>query len=387
MKLLHLSDLHIGRLLFEYSLIDVQRHWCAQVVDFLKQNPHEAVLLAGDLYDRAVPAADAVELLDSFVTTLVTELGLPVLAVSGNHDSGRRLAFGSSLYSGSGFHMAAVPQADVQRVTLTDEHGPVDVWLLPYITPADARNCFPGCEAKTYHQAHAAFVEAIHTAMDATRRNLLVAHGFYAMLGDPAAQAPVTSDSEVTIGGLDLTDAALFRGFDYCAFGHLHAPQRVGGGAMCYSGSPLCYSVAEQRQPKGLLSVTLGPKDTPITVETTTLEPLRRVYSVTGTLEELCAPTGGEWASDDYVYVNLITQGSEPAVAQRVRNLYPNYLGISYRSTAEAQVTLGGGGEARQRTLPEAFAGFFADVTGRELTPMEQTAVQEAAQATREVEE
>lgn len=387
MKLLHLSDLHFGKLLFEYSLIDCQRHWCGQVIDFLKTTTHDGVLLAGDLYDRSVPAADAVELLDYFVTMLVGELGLPVLAVSGNHDSGRRLAFGSGLYSGSGLYMAAVPQPRVQRVTLTDRHGPVDCWLLPYITPADAKNCFPQKEIRSYHEAHAAFIDSIRSTMDTTRRNLLVAHGFFSMLSDPTAQAPVTSDSEVTIGGLDLTDAALFSIFDYCAFGHLHAPQRVGSEAMRYSGSPLCYSVSEQHQPKGLLSVTLGEKGSPIMVETTPLAPLRRVYSVTGSLESLSAATGGERVSDDYVYVNILTDGAQLAAAQRVRNLYPNYLGISYRTAEDSQPVLGGGGDTRRQTLPDAFAVFFADVAGRGLTAAEQAAVAEAATALQEVEE
>lgn len=383
MKFLHISDLHFGKQLFAYSLLEDQRHWCSQVIDFLRQNPHDAVVIAGDLYDRAVPGAEAVELMDSFLCSLVVDLKLPVLAIAGNHDSGRRLSFGSSLYRTSGLYMAAVPQGKIQRVTLTDSDGKVDFWLLPFITPADAKNLFPGREISGYQEAYRAFIEANSPRLDATGRNVLVAHGFFSALTDAASVPLVTSDSEVAIGGVDLTDAGLFRAFDYCAFGHLHAPQRVGGQKMRYSGSPLCYSVSEEHQNKALLSVELTA--TGLTFAKTELPPLRRLYSVTGTLEQLSAPTGGEKVCDDYVYVNIVTQGTELAAAQRVRNLYPNYLGISYKNAGEQEVLLGGGDILRRRGIPETFGDFYRRVTANELTEAGRAVVEQAAKnATRQ---
>lgn len=381
MKILHLSDLHFGKSLFEYSLIEDQRYWCDQTLEFLRETPHDAVLLAGDLYDRSVPSGEAVELLDSFLTALVQELKIPVLAIAGNHDGSRRLDFGSALYRASGLYMAAVPKAEIERVTLADPHGPVDFWLLPYISPADARTLFPHCDAHTFSDAYRVFLEANLPQMDKSRRNVLVAHGFFSGFSGEVETQLITSDSELSIGATDVADSALFADFDYCAFGHLHAPQRAGGEKMRYCGSPLRYSVSEQHQHKALLSVTLG-RAGQLVCEQHPLEPLRRLYSVEGTLDDLCAPTGGSLISRDYVYVTLLTQGTELAAAQRVRNLYPNYLGISYRSPAQEALLLGGGEALKKRTLPQAFAEFYNTVTGRELAPAQRELVASVARQT-----
>lgn len=385
MKLLHLSDLHFGKSLFEYSLIEDQRYWCDQTLDFLRQNPHDAVIIAGDLYDRSVPSAQAVELMDSFLTALVQEIKIPVLAISGNHDGGRRLDFGSELYRSSGLYMAALPQAQTQCVTLTDEHGKVDFWLLPYISPADARTLFPQCEAHTFGEAYTAFMGEILPRMDKSHRNVLVAHGFFSGFSHGVETELITSDSELSIGGADVTDSVLFADFDYCAFGHLHAPQRAGSEAMRYSGSPMKYSLSEEHQKKSLLSVTLGAPGE-LSFAQRELEPLRRLYSVEGTLDGLCAPTGGGEVSRDYVFVNIVTDGVELAAAQRVRNLFPNYLGIRYSSREERELVLGGGEAVRRRSLPEAFSDFYSAVTGRELTVEQRSVVAAVAEETREVE-
>lgn len=377
MKILHISDLHFGKLLFEYSLLPDQRYWCRQVLDFLEDNPHDVVVIAGDLYDRAVPSGEAVELLDSFLCGIAA-MGLPVLSVSGNHDSGRRLGFGRSLLAAGGVHMAALPQARIEQVTLRDSCGEVDFWLLPYITPADGRNLFPEQEIHSYNDCYRVFIEQNRDRIVPGRRNVLVAHGFFSMLSDGVDSIAVTSDSELSLGGMDIVDAGCFAGFDYCAFGHLHAPQRVGSDSMRYSGSPLPYSVSEEHQQKGLLSITLDG-DGNVTAKTTQLAPLHRLYSVTGTLEELEAATAGRKVSDDYVFVNIVTHGEELAAAQRVRNLYPNYLGIRYHDREEQELLLGGGDILRRRTIPEAFGEFYQGVTGRSLTAHEQLLVAAAA--------
>ncbi|MEG2073351.1 MAG: exonuclease SbcCD subunit D [Angelakisella sp.] len=386
MKFLQLSDLHFGKTLAEYSMIEDQRFWCEGVLSFLRENPHDAVVLAGDLYDRSVPSSEAVELMDSFLTALVREIKLPVLAIAGNHDGAKRLDFGSALYRDSGLYMAAVPQRKIERVTLEDSYGEVDFWLLPYISPADGRTVFPEHEIHSFADAYRAFVVESGLRMDRSRRNVLVAHGFFSGFSGEIATELITSDSELTIGGTDVVDSRLFAEFDYCAFGHLHAPQRAGGDCMRYSGSPLKYSVSEEHQKKTLLSVTLGEKGK-IDYEQHEIEPLHKLYSVEGTLEELSAPTGGEMASEDYVFVTIITEGAEVAAARRIRNLYPNYLGIRYRSREEARLLLGGGEAVRRRSLPEAFADFYMGVTGRELSQEQAELVAKVAEETREVEQ
>ena len=258
MKFLHLSDLHLGKLLFEYNLLEDQEFWCRQLLELLRRDPHDAVIIAGDLYDRSVPPGEAVALMDRFLTALVAELKLPVLAIAGNHDSPQRLAFGAGLYRSSGLYLAAVPQREIQRVTLADQWGEADFWLLPYLTPADGKTLFPQQSPRTFQEAYQLIISQNLPRLTPGRRNVLVAHGFFCRL---SAEHPVgqleTCESETTIGAADLVDAALFDPFHYCAFGHLHGSQRAGAERMRYCGSPLAYSVSEERQKKSVLSVEL----------------------------------------------------------------------------------------------------------------------------------
>ncbi len=386
MRFLHLSDLHFGKTLFEYTLLEDQRHWCRQVLDFLRDTPHDAVVIAGDLYDRAVPAADAVDLCDWFLSALALDLGLPVLCIAGNHDSPSRLQFGSGLYRAGGLHMAARPRPELDRVTLEDSYGPVHFYLLPYLTPSDGKNLFPDQknDIRSFQDAHRVLMEANRDRIPWGERNILVAHGFFAPADrpDPGADA-LRTDSEVVVGGADLVDSGLFTDFDYGAFGHLHAPQAAGADHLRYCGSPLAYSVSEEGQQKQVLSVTLEEKGS-LQIQPVRFPPLRRVRTVTGTLEELLDPTQGEFSSDDYVLVNILTDTTLLGAAERVRNVYPHYLAIRYRSTVQQEVAVGANARLARLTLEEAFAGFFREVTGRELTDEERALAAEAADTTRE---
>ena len=384
MKFLHLSDLHLGKLLFEYNLLEAQEFWCRQLLELLRRDPHDAVIIAGDLYDRSVPPGEAVALMDRFLTALVAELKLPVLAIAGNHDSPQRLAFGAGLYRSSGLYLAAVPQREIQRVTLADQWGEADFWLLPYLTPADGKTLFPQQSPRTFQEAYQLIISQNLPRLTPGRRNVLVAHGFFCRL---SAEHPVgqleTCESETTIGAADLVDAALFDPFHYCAFGHLHGSQRAGAERMRYCGSPLAYSVSEERQKKSVLSVELDG-DGNCAVTPLSLPVLRKVYSVSGTMEQLCAATGGALVSDDYVFVNLITDGVEPDAARRIRNLYPHYLGIRYLSPSQQQATLGDGQTLRKLDLCQAFASFYQQTQGK---PLSEDGMSIVRQITREKEE
>lgn len=387
MRLLHLSDLHFGKTLYEYSLLEDQRHWCGQVLDLLRNQPHDLVVIAGDLYDRAVPAAEAVDLCDWFLSTLAGELGLTVLCIAGNHDSPSRLQFGSALYRAGGLHMAARPQARVERVTHFDDWGPVHFYLLPYLSPSDSKNLFPHRreEIRSFQDAYRVLMEENRAEMPWGERNVVVAHGFFALTDrqGPGSDA-LRTESEVVVGGLDLVDAGLFRGFDYGALGHLHTPQQGGLPQLRYCGSPLAYSVSEEHQVKEVLSVTLGQKGSPPQVTPILLEPLRRVRTVRGSLEELLAPTQGEFASDDYVLVEVLTESTLLGAADQLRNVYPHYLAIRYRSTLQQEVAVGANAQLARLSLEQAFEGFFREVTGRELTQEEQDLAGEIAAETRE---
>lgn len=390
MKILHTSDLHFGKTLYQYSLLEDQRFWCRQLLEHLAAEKYDAVVLAGDLFDRSVPSAEAVALLDWFLSSLVLDLGLPVLAVSGNHDSPQRLAFGSRLYQAGGLEIAALPQREIRRVTLTDAWGPVDFFLLPYLSPADGKNLFPQGDIRTFQDVYAALLEANRPRFDSSRRSVLVGHGFFAPLGKGEGQAASAPDgeapadggllrcgSEAAVGGLELVDAALLEGFDYAALGHLHAPQRAGREHLRYSGSPLPYSLSEEGQAKGVTAVELGAKGE-LSVTRVELPALRRVRTVSGTLEELLAPTQGGFGSGDYVFIRLVSDDTVTGASEKLRNVYPNYLAIRYLTRDEGELALEGG-RTSALPLPDAFARFCAQVAGEALTQEELALVRDLA--------
>lgn len=368
MRLLHLSDLHFGRSLCEYSLLEDQRHWCRRLLAHLDETRYDAVLIAGDLYDRAVPGAGAVELCDRFLSELAGERKLPVLCVAGNHDSPQRLGFASSLYRAAGLYMAAIPSRKIVRVTLEDQWGPVDFFLLPYLTPGDGRTLFPGEEIRTFQDAYAALLRENRGEIAACPRRVLLAHGFFSPGADRDQTGLLTSDSEVSVGGTDLVDAALFDQFHYCALGHLHRDQRAGDPKMQYCGSPLKYSVSEENQRKSVRAVELGPQGELLDSRQVSFPPLHDVRTVRGTMEELLAPTAGEFSSGDYVQITVLTRGTETGAAQKLRNVYPNYLRIRYQNPDAAPLELEGRDRVAGLSLEQSYLAFYRQVTGQELS-------------------
>lgn len=368
MRFLHLSDLHFGRSLCEYSLLEDQRYWCRQLLARLDAEPCDAVLIAGDLYDRAVPSGDAVELCDWFLGELAGKRKLPVLCIAGNHDSPQRLSFASSLYQAAGLYMAAIPQRKIARVTLEDQWDPVDFFLMPYFTPGDGRTLFPEREIRTFQDTCAALLEENREEIAASPRKVLLAHGFFSRGADKENTGLLTSDSEVNVGGADLIDAALLDEFSYCALGHLHAGQTAGSPKMRYCGSPLKYSVSEEHHRKSALMVELNGEGE-IRVEEIAFPPLRDVRTVRGTMEELLAPTAGEFSSGDYVQITVLTQGTVVGASRQLRNVYPNYLQIRYQNPATRELELGGHEKLARLTLAESYQEFYRRVTGQELSP------------------
>lgn len=384
MKFLQLSDLHIGKSLFSYSLIEDQRYWCNQVIEFLKVEKHDAVIIAGDLFDRSVPAAEAVQLLDEFLCTLAHTLHIPVLAISGNHDSPQRLNFGSKLYSASGVYVAAIPQRQIELVEFQDEHGTVVFWLLPYITPTDCKNMGLCDDVHTYQAAYKNIIEANLDRLDKTKRNVLVAHGFFSNLSEHNTEIElITSESEINIGGVDIVDVNLFADFDFCAFGHLHAPQWVERNHSFYCGSPLKYSVSEENQKKCLTSIVLGPKGE-ISFDIHSVPALHDVKSVSGTLAGFVEQSNGKIISGDYVFINLVLQGTETSVAEKLRNVFPNYLGIKYISSQVNEFILGAGKDMLKKDIAHLFAEFYEEVNGTSLSELQKDIIVKTAQMLKE---
>ena len=330
MRFLHLSDLHLGKRVCEFSMLDDQRYILEQVLSLLDARPVDGVLLAGDLYDKPVPPAEAVRLLDWFLTELAAR-GLPVFAVSGNHDSADRIAFGAQLLAGSRVYVSPVFAAPPAPITLTDEYGPVDVWLLPFLKPAAGRN-------------------------------VLVAHQF-------VAGAAVCESEEPSVGGVDSIDVSLFEGFDYVALGHLHSPQKVGRDTVRYAGSPLKYSFSEAHQHKAALFVTLGEKGS-VRFEAAPLTPRHDLRELRGSYMELTDRRAYDGTpTNDYLHITLTDEQDVPDALARLRVIYPNLMRLDYdnRRTRAAE-TPDAAARAESKTPLEHFAAFYEAQNGQPLS-------------------
>lgn len=381
MRIVHTSDWHLGRRLYSFSLLEEQRLFLESFLDLIREREADAVVIAGDVFDRPVPPVDAVQLYDRFLSRAVVEMGVPVLAVAGNHDSAGRLEFGSSLYRASGYHVAGEIRGEAARVTLCDAHGPVCFHLLPYLHPAQVRRAFRGSDAHSFGEAWRDLLgEGVR--IDPAARNVAVAHGFFAPLGDGAE--PVLCDSELSVGGTDLVDSGLFREFDYAALGHLHSPQRAGMDRVRYSGSPLKYSLSESERDKSVTLVELGPKGQ-VDWEAVPVVPRRDVRVVSGRLEELMEPTLHQNRSfDDYVFAQLSdTEALYPV--EKLRTLFPNLLGVSLsRAAGDLSEDLPASSRRETATEEELFARFYREATGRELSPEALGMVRDASRKRKE---
>ncbi len=350
MRFLHLSDLHLGKRVCEFSMLEDQQFILEQILALLDSHPVDAVLLAGDLYDKPVPPAEAVRLLDWFLTEL-SRRGLPVFAVSGNHDSADRVAFGSALLAESRVYVSPVFSGIPAPVTLTDAYGPVDLYLLPFLKPAAVHHVFPDEPIESYNDALAYVLDRMQP--DPGRRSVLVAHQF-------VAGAASCESEEPSVGGIDWVDASLFDRFDYVALGHLHSPQKVGRETLRYCGTPLKYSFSEANQKKSASFVELGPKGT-VTVTTESLTPRHDLRELKGSYMELTDRRSYEGtATDDYLHITLTDEQDIPEALARLRVVYPNLMRLDYdnRRTRALQ-TPDAACRTEQKTPLELFSDFY----------------------------
>jgi exonuclease SbcD len=372
MRLIHTADWHLGRLFYNVHLTADQEHVLLQLVDLVAEVEPAAVIVAGDLYDRAVPPTDAVGLLDHVLAEIVVGRHVPVVAIAGNHDSAKRVGFASALLRERGLHMAGeLPQA-ASPIVLSDEHGPLHVHTLPYADAAEARFAYGDDTIHDQEAVAAAGVARARAATPPGERSVAVAHAFVA--------GSVESESErpLSVGGATQVPATVFDGFDYVALGHLHRPQRCGADAVRYAGSLLKYSFAEHDQRKSVSVVDIGAPGSAggeagaagrarVTLETVELAPLRDVRRLQGTLEELIAQGRDDPRRDDYVQASLLDGGALLDPIGRLREAYPNALSIE-RPLYEVA-----GPEGERRPRPgsvgdvELFDAFLSYATGEPL--------------------
>ncbi len=295
MKLMHIADLHIGKRVNEFSMLDDQKYILNEILRIVDEAKLSAILISGDIYDKSVPAGEAVEVLDEFLTELVVR-NVQIFIVSGNHDSPERLTFGSRIMMKNGVHIAGTFDGSLNHITLADEFGPLHIFLLPFIKPAMVSPYYTGQDILSYEDAAKAVISSCQ--IDIKERNILVAHQFITSGG----KEPERSESEsISIGGLNNIDTSVFQSFDYVALGHLHGPQSIGRETVRYAGSPLKYSFSEVRQNKAVTILEFGPKGT-LNIQTQTLTPVRDIREIKGPLSELIQ-AGASMGStcEDYV--------------------------------------------------------------------------------------
>ena len=323
MKFIHLSDLHLGKRVNGFSMLEDQEYILKKILQIVDSVRPDAAVIAGDVYDKSVPSAEAVTLLDDFLTRL-SKRGIPVLLIAGNHDSAERLAFGGRLLEQSRVHISPVYAGNTECVTLEDSYGPVHFWLLPFVKPVNVRAFLPETEqanVQDYTQAMAAAITGM--GADFSERNVLVCHQFVTGAG--------RSDSEdVSVGGLDNVDGSVFEGFDYVALGHIHGPQNVGSERIRYCGTPLKYSFSEKDQKKSVTIVTLGEKGS-LDVQTVPLEPLRDLRELRGTYDSLTLRSNYEGTNtEDYLHIVLTDEDDVPDAFRKLRIVYPNLMKLDY---------------------------------------------------------
>lgn len=382
MKFFHISDLHIGKQLHERSLIEDQRYILSQVVDRVNEYKPDAVVIAGDVYDKSTPSAEAVTVFDDFITAL-GKAGVTVLLISGNHDSAERLSFGSRIFEKNGVHFAGMPPRTpsdhIRKVTFSDEWGEVDFWLLPFIKPGYIRGVFKDTEYENGIDSYDSAVRAVieRENIDYSRRNVLVSHQLYT---NGAAQ-PHRCDSEtINIGGIDNVDIQAVENFDYIALGHIHRAQCVKRENARYCGTLLKYSVSEENDSKALLMVELGEKGSMPCIQEIQLTPLRDVRQIKGEFEDITEKFGkssNRELCNDYVSVVLTDESEIFNAGRRLTDIFPNLLSVSVQNSRTGNASGEISEEYRMLTPAEEFKNFFRKMQGRDLTQAEKQAVEE----------
>lgn len=323
MKLIHLSDLHLGKRVNEFNMLEDQAHILTEILEIIDTEKPEAVVIAGDVYDKSVPSAEAVRLFDDFLCRL-SKKGLEVFVISGNHDSAERIAFGAKLMEGSGIHLSPVYNGNVEPVRLEDGYGIVNFYMLPFIKPAHVRAAFPEAEINSYTDAVGLAIEKL--GMVKAHRNVLIAHQF-------VTGAARSDSEEMSVGGLDNVDGSVFEGIDYVALGHIHSAQSCGKENIRYCGTPLKYSFSECRHEKSLTVVELYEKGR-IEIRPLPLVPRRDMREIRGSYMELTAKSFYEGtATEDYLHIVLTDEEDIPDGIGKLRSIYPNVMKLDYDNT------------------------------------------------------
>lgn len=360
MKLIHLSDLHLGKRVSEFSMLEDQRYILEEILRIIDGERPDAVLIAGDIYDKPVPPAEAVGLFDDFLVRLARR-DTQVFIISGNHDSPERIAFGARLMDRSGIHLSPVYDGHVEPVALEDEHGTVNIYMLPFLKPAHVRRFFPEEEIDSYTDALRTAVRAME--IDPAARNVLVTHQF-------VTGAARCDSEDISVGGTDNVDVTAFDGFDYVALGHIHNPQQVVRETVRYCGTPLKYSFSEAGHEKSVTVAELGEKGD-ISIRTAPLIPLRDMKELRGSYEDLTRRSFYEnttWR-EDYTHITLTDEEDIPDAVGKLRVIYRNLMKLDYdnRRTRSGGEILGSG-QVEKKSPLELFSELYEKQNNQPMT-------------------
>ena len=375
MKLIHLSDLHIGKRVNEVSMIDDQEYILLQILQIIDEEHPAAVLISGDVYDKTVPSAEAVTLFDDFLCRLAKRK-LQVLIISGNHDSPERLAFGKRLMESSGIHISSVYNGKMDSVTLSDEQGDVSFWLLPFIKPLHVKRFYPDESIESYTDACRVAIEQMN--IDFSGRNVLLTHQF--VTGSATCES-----EEISVGGSDNVDAAVFERFDYVALGHIHGPQNIGSNRIRYCGTPLKYSFSEEKHLKSVTVVELGAKGE-LQLQLRPLQPKHDLRSIRGSFAELSSKSFCEKeVCDDYLHIILTDEEDVMEAVGRLRAIYPNMMKLTYDNTRTRSTQIVSDAEDVQRKSPlELFEELYSSQNNQPMSEEQRRFTQELIERIRE---
>ena len=360
MRFLHLSDLHIGKRVNEFSMLEDQEYILTKIINIIDEQKPDGIIIAGDVYDKSVPSAEAVELFDEFLVRL-SKRDMKVFVISGNHDSAERIAFGGRLMDKSGIYMSPVYNGRIEPVTLSDEFGDVNIYMLPFVKPSNVRRFFPEGEIISYTDAIRVAIDSM--SIDTAKRNILVTHQF-------VTGATRSESEDVSVGGADNVDASVFAGFDYVALGHIHRSQRCGSEFIRYSGTPLKYSFSEANDEKTVTILDVNAKGD-ISIGFIPLKPKRDMVEIKGTYEELTLKSFWENTSynEDFIHITLTDEEDVPDALTKLRVIYKNIMKLDYdnkRTRSANEIT--GAENVKEKSPFEHFGDFYELQNGQALS-------------------
>lgn len=367
MKFIHMSDLHIGKRLNEYSLIKEQEHILGEIINIIEKEKPDCVFIAGDVYDKSVPGAEAVSVLDMFLEHLANT-GVKTFIISGNHDSAERIAYGASAFKRQNIFIAPVFDGTLEKAEVYDEYGRVNIYLLPFIKPAHVKRYFEKENIETYTDAVNCVIKSLN--VDENERNIILAHQF-------VTGAERTDSEEVNVGGLDNVESYVFDPFDYVALGHIHRNQPIGRDTMCYSGTPLKYSASEANDKKCLIVGEVNEKGN-VKITQAPLVPMRDYIDLKGNLEDLLKSEN----KTDFVRITLTDEGTVVDAYGKLRENYPYMTELLFEKNKAHTSTATS--FSIEKAPDEQFFDFFVQINGKELTPEQKNVVREVLDALKE---